>query len=1359
MSLTISKNKAAISSLDQFGFGLPTISIVSTELISDSTTLQAKQDPHIDHPGEISVKSLSKIDDANENRSLIVKLRMSFKEIIDPDGDFSYISEGKDLKYFKVVVFQSLKEEATSTCDFTTLNPGSGTYFKNTDSIVGLSKKVTSIASGLPNVVNLALDEVQSAKQSNSNIDLTADNLIDRIPLAKTQDSFGNILYDIPLMLDFEVTPKEGGTKPNHLAYFAFAYFDIEEYLQEVQDSIGKFLDAETPLMQNALQIDSLAMGNISSDIIILNGQLQQEAYVLEDGNGDYYTGPYHQMADGQYMKGAYHLQKAYDQSEYLKKVTVPNSKIIDNREVAKLDKVDYNYAKVADFLINPDTVQNIAQPGTEQFYKLDYPIFSKMWSSRDISGKNRFLFSINMESLLIKNTSFPGLLTSLKKSQQSGNGVIYSSLLSQVQIKEMTITRRRVKRFINPDSSSERKSFTNSDNPIVIVTSKDENGTLKSKVETSNKLEQKVTINQKKVGAISEVNIDKMSTEVRTFSCTDINVSEKNSGLYEYSLEMEFSDPVTLFLRGKIQELEILLNGTNSSKGWNDYLSDVTDSNYFDKYSNRFNVEFLDFYNSKYNNTENLTFVSDIIFKFVALISQLDAQNSLNKPGAIIKAADFMIQISDPNTGNPQGVQTVADYMNSTISSLQKLLENSTSYKKLSTLEGVSDPHTINSTPNIAGVSAAKTIRISHTFKDLFQAFNTTRNDPHGYDFLSTQSNAQPANLGGLRQIFIDDYVDRCTLETKKLFLNEDINFNLNSPDGTPLNTGDSLKNRKFCFLSPSFVYVPKRRPGNLISNEITISEASDLVLDIIRYNQDVSLFSSQGGNLNLTNSSKPLQLSIPRESQSRRFDLIDYLSSRGATFKVEEPPTNLPQGETTNDTFSSKAAFLKPVEKDLIDEFISESSNIFLTNSKNILNSNVNPNKFLTAMVMYKEMDYNVPTLKAGNHNRITYYNISNSSNGKVFRNFILNQGNQALNNQPNHVKSLILLSENSFDAIGITNPISNYFNTSTNDPFRVAHFFPYINLNYRMLNKIQVFDGYEVISPSLQGLGSTFVCGNGKWKDLNEETMIRVKNAPSTVYYLCRQVRYTDSLSVKIPKILEMPFYDEYFLLTSKELNTIINPDSFEAFFSNDMASGGIVDDIANEQVTNSLFNHLMNKEDKKVSKTSGGGYLKTEFMKTNLVKDSKPSVAPNNVQGANAIFDSTVGQLTENKNKFKAAKKMSLLEQAEVMQSMGLAKYLTGNNVNSNISKLKTDGTANKEGKGLTPEEAELLKKSSNSKQTKEAIDKAIKLKDSKGSSAPMGGGPITSSAQKSKGSAGGFGGGTGGAGATGGGGVY
>ncbi len=555
MSKPIVESKTNTSAYEEMGFGMPTISIASIELINSLPQPPKGQDPHIDFPGELNITSLKSVKDVNDSTALTVKIKMSFKEVIDPNGNFTYLSQGDDLKYIKIAVFQSLNEETTQFLTSNgklSLNPKDGQYFNNPTSISGLSKKIGSLVDSLDNSTSIYLNEIEKVGGVDNiyGADFSAKNLINQIPYSKSQDAKGNVVYTIPLEESFTIEAKQGGAKPKHLSYFAFSYFDSEEFIKDTKEKLGQFFTNDNFLSFDALTTNM--MSDISSDIVISNGELQTDSYVFRDALGKFYNGPKHQMLNGQYMKGAYHVEGQSSSKDYLDKITVYNSKIIDNREAAKVNKVDFNYSKSSDFLINPDSFTQSWLSNADVFKKKT-PIFSKMWSSQDLNGKNRFIFSVNMENLLRRNTAYPGLLKSLKDSENAGNGVIYSSLLKQIKIREIKIIRRRVKNKISVSSEKggQRSSFSNSEIPLVIVHSEDSKGSkLKPKMQVSTDLKMTQSSNPENVGTISEVRIEGMGTnkEVRSFMCTDIDVSSKSDGLYEYAVEIECNDPVPNF-------------------------------------------------------------------------------------------------------------------------------------------------------------------------------------------------------------------------------------------------------------------------------------------------------------------------------------------------------------------------------------------------------------------------------------------------------------------------------------------------------------------------------------------------------------------------------------------------------------------------------------------------------------------------------------------------------------------------------------------------------------------------------------------------------------------------------------------
>lgn len=1309
------ENKINMLISDEIGFGMPKISISSIELSNSNPLLQGKQDPHIDFAGEVNIASLDKITDANENTSLAVKIRMSFKETLDPNGDFTYISEGDDLKYIKIAIFQSLNENTTSQITNSAkdlLNPRSGQYFQKPFIVSGLSKKVTSINNVIENGTNIYLNELDKAGGF-ENADLSVKNIINQIPYSKAQDTQGNIVYTIPLERTFYIEPNEGGSNPQHLAYFVFSYFDVDEFIQDAKEKFGQIFTND-----NFFNFDNLTsnmMSDVSSDIVILNGEPQNESFVFVDPQGRYYTGPRHQMLNGQYMKGAYHLEgQKFSPNDYLEKVTVYNSKLIDNREVAKVNKVNFNYSKIGDFVINPDSFQQSWLENSD-LYKALTPMFSDMWSSIDISGNNRFIFSINMENLLLRNTVYKGLITTLKNSESIGLGVFYSSLIKQIKIKELKITRRRVKKQItlNAEKGGQRVDFSDSDAPLLIVSSVDQNGKLVSKVEFSNDLGLEKTEFPVKVGTISEIKLDGTPSVVRSFMCTDLEVSGKSSGMYEYTLEVQSSDPVPLFLLSKIQELQLILDGSSSTPGWKEYLSVASQPQYFDSYLNRFNTSFLKAYQKSFpKEPGQLGFVDGSIFQFCQLLAAMDSTNSFDTNVKILQMMDYFIKISHPSTGSPQGIQTVIEFISNTITSFQKLLSNTTSYKKITDLVGASSPHAQGGTPIIAGATAQKTFKVSHVFKSLFTAIQTSINNPSGYDFLSLNQNSSANNLGGLRLINADTFKSRFDLETSKLFTNENAEITIKDQDGKELNSGDTIDNKKYSFLSPSYVYLPSREPGNILSagtlSNADINDLSDLMLDVIRFNTDELAWSSgkiesqtsKKGNLVADTIQSPLpfaqggippHLDLPVDVKNRRFDLVQHFASKGCTIETEGAPVNnnKSEGKNNNTNFVPGSLWQTPISQSEIDDFMADVGSIFISQEFDILNSPVNPNKFLYSLMALSDLDFYKKDLNPNmNKNSRIFYNVGKPNRGKLFKKK-LKKDKTFINNLPNHTKSLLMLINGPAQEVA-SNSMTLTFKEEKKDAFKDPIHSAFINFNYRMLNRIQVFTGFE---------NSTFVNNQGKWEDLTLNKLNTIKGGEESIFYLCRQVRYYDEFSVEPPKLLEMPVFDQYFILTSKTLSVFDSNNSLESFFSNDSSENTTNLDSSGQQLSLKALKIIQNKES--MMQEGQRGSLTSEMMQNNLIKNNYNRPPPPSIP---APGDPQTINEANNKDKFEVVKKLSLLDQKKMIQSMGLAKV-----AKISVSDISAGGVVQNLPE-LTEKEKKLLETSSTSEKVKDNVKK-------------------------------------------------
>jgi hypothetical protein len=53
-------------------------------------------------------------------------------------------------------------------------------------------------------------------------------------------------------------------------------------------------------------------------------------------------------------------------------------------------------------------------------------------------------------------------------------------------------------------------------------------------------------------------------------------------------------------------------------------------------------------------------------------------------------------------------------------------------------------------------------------------------------------------------------------------------------------------------------------------------------------------------------------------------------------------------------------------------------------------------------------------------------------------------MTKGALVINGMPNHTKSLIFLSKTAINTIGMTTPITKYFNKTKKDPFKVPRLF---------------------------------------------------------------------------------------------------------------------------------------------------------------------------------------------------------------------------------------------------------------------------------------------------------------------------
>jgi hypothetical protein len=1344
---------------DELGIGMPNVGISSITLSNSISLPRTKQDPHIDHPNEVSAASLKDVQEAQENTSMDVSIKMVFKETIDDDGNFSFLSKKDFLEYVNIFVVQCTSPSKSSQISknyYKFLNPENGQVFKNS-SISGIKTKKLGLINSIQGKANLILSAMANpaAHTVDSNTDnitqIKSSELIKQIPFSKEQDANGNIMYNIPLEVKFNISPKVGGSNVGFLSYFAYAYFDIEKFLEDTKQKLGPVFD-QIPIPTSGFS--SHLMGNVVSDIVILDGNAQQDSFVFVDGDGKYYSGAKHLMPDGQYMKGKAHLaNRSYSQSEYLKKKTVPNAKVVDNRETIKIGKANFNYARVSEFITNDDVVNSLAQNfGTEGLIRKKYPIISNFWCGPDIGGKNRFTFSLDICNLLRKNTIFPGLLDTIKKTNQAE----YIKIISSVKILDFKISRIRIKESQVADSSLNSILFSKSSVPVAIVHSKDgAAGRLIEKVSLSDQIGPVRTKDVSKLGTINEVFLKNQQQGIRTFSGTDIAVSSENQGEFQYTLTLKVKDPMAEFLKTKIIALEQLLNGTDGSKGWNDYVSLSNYPQYSDDILNRFNIKFLSAYNKSLASVNGSSFAVDVIAKYVSTLFLLNVdEDATSEATKALKMIQYLTNISSPNTGNPEGVQLVAKLINDLIEKLYFVLKQNSNYRKLKDLVGVSDPHSKAQTPNIVSGTPVKTFEYDHVFKKTFLAIQTSLRRPIGFDFLSLKEGSAPANLGGLRVVNSENIKQRFLLETKKLFSSQDADIVIKTSGQNPtiFNPGDTINNKKFSYLAPSYVYLPRRSAYNVMSNgslkNEDVNEISDLMLDVIRYNNNPS---SGFSSAEISNAK---EIDLPEKTQRRRIDLINYFSEKGCTLeKVGQDievirdlaPTVVSTVRGENSNISPAPLYQTPFRPEARfqslgtsnrDELDASSRSVNLSNNE-LINSSINPNKLLYSLTVLDDLNFINSELEEQERiNSLSYYRITSPNGGKKFKQSLFAHAlisalaksigedsgastEPPLVNSPNHVKALILTATKSLSAANST--LYKTINTKKLDGFKDPMMYGFLNFNYRLLNNIQVFRGFKAVNQDYQ-------ISSSKWTDLKEAD-ISQENFNSDELLLCRQRRYyNDTNGVLPPKLIEMPFFDEYFFITSQSVQDELNIQTdFEVLDT--LSTLSIVSQAGPAAV--GAFNNPRSplSETNDRPDESSRPYLADTALRTKLdyisdrvgtyepSRNNESSTLRTEATNSNILVDkggktpplSVPKRRTAQKNK-EAFSKLSTLEQVEILDSLKLSKLSNLNNINSNASQQKTNGQVRTRDEDITGEELELLESALKGKGLEQLVGK-------------------------------------------------
>ena len=355
-------------------------------------------------------------------------------------------------------------------------------------------------------------DTNQSNQINNGTIDITTLKSVQSKSIKKPMKSEDNLVYQYRFS---HITKKN----LSHLNVYAFCHISKEQILENL-----------------GIMVPKSYLGPIKAERVLNGSKVVENTYVFARDNGEYWSGPIHQAADGRYMIGSYHKDVAH---EYVRRIIIKNTKLKDMRDVRRSQ--EKKSTEASNILSDLQVSYN---------------------SNTDVNA----LFMLNVKSVLKQKTKYGSFL-------ERASSAVVSQILRDFTIKLMTIERMRIK--THKQSGTLRSAAMKAQRVYskkMICKSYDQNGVLRNMTrlerrgtfdvveselrsnsaepnrKTSEIFKEQLT-DYKRVSKIIELFFD-YGEEIRTFQFNDYEMTDKTPGEYQYRVNISFIDPIDIFLR-----------------------------------------------------------------------------------------------------------------------------------------------------------------------------------------------------------------------------------------------------------------------------------------------------------------------------------------------------------------------------------------------------------------------------------------------------------------------------------------------------------------------------------------------------------------------------------------------------------------------------------------------------------------------------------------------------------------------------------------------------------------------------------------------------------------------------------------
>ena len=639
--------------------------------------------------------------------------------------------------------------------------------------------KITVLQSTYPDITQALIDgqfTILSDAESSPHVTKKIISLRDYYETTQdfytANESGSGLVASIPYQTTFQLP----NSQPQHLAYFAYCFFDIAELTAAYNLNMYGYSNTEGVISKN-----------ITSEVVIENGTVVSTSYVFYTPEGTLWTGAIHQH-DGVWMAGETHTNTYHP---VLTMEAVPNTTVQDFRDIDAPFQAEINLTYWEGLL----SLLRDRYDANEVKIEENIAYFSDGHVSRTEADGNPaagIMFSFDIDNFIKQKSHFGAMM------DFSQNDLARAEMMRLSRIVSLRVYRYRASKEISYNKvGTPVKGGRFKQNPydgseyapvLVAMSSDNSSGILKSETDDD--------------GAIREINLG-IGPGVRTFAVTDKTIDDVTDGVYQYAVEVEVKDGTVEFLNAMLKQMLI------ANKDFSLYASLSTSPKFYDASTNQFKPEFMQYYTHQLGNN----FISA---PWVTAPARLcEALGVITNVGGNLVLNAIYEQLygwCNPVTGTPQGVYAVSAQAEGLASILVSYL-------------GTKDSVSINRTGKTDYSQAFEKFVLKDT-QFFTQMMDAEIPDMYGLDFFGMDNRNQ---FSGPATFTVTDYEARLLQENAKYFLVPEVDMGAQVGVDVPNPAFTDLSAYGATYLTPVLA-----RNGN---STLSINADSDLSQDLEKY------------------------------------------------------------------------------------------------------------------------------------------------------------------------------------------------------------------------------------------------------------------------------------------------------------------------------------------------------------------------------------------------------------------------------------------------------------------------------------------------------------------------------------------